>query len=168
MARETIPFSPRTGLPVVAVVIGWSQAERDEFKRIGLALPDATDAAPTDALVDTGAHRSFIPEDYVERLGLAPIGEGIVQQSLGGAIVVPFYAARIEIITRSGLTWQRHGLAPTIQVGVIPSNHGAARVLPMPIVGRDVLATCVFRYDGPARTLEFDSAPKRPRRKPKA
>lgn len=166
MAREIVPFSPRTGLPVVTVVIGWSQAERDEMARLGLPMPEQIDATPTDALVDTGAHRSFIPEDYVRRLNLTATGEGVVQQSLGGAITVPFYAARLELITRSGTTWQRHGLAPTVQVGVLPSNHGGSRVLPMPIIGRDVLATCVFVYNGAKRTLQFETPPAR-RRKPR-
>ena len=74
-------------------------------------------------------------------------------------------AARLAIITRTKLRWNTHALAPTLEGGVLPSNGGGTRVLPMPIIGRDVLDTCVFRYNGPAQTLEFDSSPSGSKRK---
>lgn len=165
MAREVIPFSQRTNLPVLTVVIGWSRAELAECRRLGITIPEVTQSAPTDALLDTGAHRSFIPAQIAARLGLTPVGERPVYQALGTAVMVPLFAARIEIITRDGLTWRTHALAPTLEVGVVPDGGGQTRVLPMPIIGRDVLNTCVFTYNGPKRCIEFDSKPKRARAK---
>ena len=168
MAREKIPFQSKTRLPVVVVEIGWSQAEEDELTRHGVPLPPEGErrSLPMDALVDSGSHRSFIPEEIAVRLRLARVGEGPVTQSLGGRIVVPFYAARLTLVPRQGIKWQQSfGLAPTIQVGVLPSNGDRTRVLPMPIIGRDVLDTCVFRYNGPGQVIEFEPQVSRPKKK---
>lgn len=78
-------------------------------------------------------------------------------QSLGGQQVVPFYAARLTIVSREGVNWLKPiALAPTIQAGVLPSNGLGSRVLPMPIIGRDVLDLCFFRYHGRERWIEFE------------
>jgi hypothetical protein len=160
MPWETRSFEGRDQLPVVTIVVGWTDKERRLFMRLGRALTEFQDTPPTDALVDTGSYRTFVPESFVRRLGLLHASKGVVRQALGATDIVEFYAARIQIVTRSGLKWKQHAVMPSLPVGVLPTRGDPSRTLAMPILGRDALAACVLKYDGPNRQLSIQTAPR--------
>lgn len=159
MALERFPFSARTGLPCISISVGISEAERRALSQSGLPTPALVWTNPVDALLDTGAHRSFIPESFVKLLTLIPTGSTMVHQPLAGATPVQLFAVGIQVLRRrtDGLGWSPGELlAPTVQVGLLPTIHGhRSRTFPMPIIGRDVLNHLRFTYDGPERFVEF-------------
>lgn len=155
--KNWIPFA-RHGVPELDVVVGISEVELRILKKLGVSIPETTETAPTSALLDTGAHRSFVPQEFVDRLRLLPCGQSEIHTPITGAVIVDLYALSLRVMVRGpgAAGWQGEGLVGTVQVGVIPTNtSGRGRAFPKPIIGRDVLSTCRFEYDGPGQRLEF-------------
>lgn len=161
MGREFIPFLKQkhgSNIPVVTILIGMSWAEERALRMAGLdfELPEPIEV---DALLDTGAHRSFVPREYVNRLGLFPMDQTPVSQPLAQTTMVDLYAISIKLVVgnpRGDPGWRTVGLAPTVQAGVLPDRgNDGPRNFPMPIVGRDVLAKCTFTYHGVEERIEL-------------
>ena len=158
MPRVSIPFlETRHGgsLPVMQIRIGVSDAEVSALREIGESVPEP-DPIEADALVDTGAMRTFVPAEYVRRLGLISRGRALVAQPLSEAVGVSLFDVSITLIARDRSGWRTVVLAPTVQAGVLPDRPSGPRRFPMPILGRDVLGRCSFLYNGPRTLIEFD------------
>lgn len=92
----------------------------------------------TDALIDTGAQRTIIDPEVVERVGLSKIDETTLIR-VGSETRADVYAASLQF-PRSGLS--------TVEMIAVPCCK-----LPQPLfrclIGRDVLSRWIFQYDGP-------------------
>lgn len=93
----------------------------------------------TDALIDTGAQRTILVPEVVQRVGLSKIDETTLIR-VGGNVKAGVYAASLQF-PQSGLS--------TIEMIAVPCCD-----VPQPLfrclIGRDVLSRWVFTYDGPA------------------
>jgi predicted aspartyl protease len=75
--------------------------------RVNLRLANPIDSsreAPLEALVDTGAVFSFIPADFLDRLGIAPIERATFQLGDGRRIERPVGEARFLYDGKQGVT----------------------------------------------------------------
>ena len=93
----------------------------------------------TDALIDTGAQRTILVPEVVQRVGLSKIDETMLTR-VGGQVKAEVYAASLQF-AQSGLS--------TIEMIAVPCCE-----VPQPLfrclIGRDVLSRWLFAYDGPA------------------
>lgn len=159
MDRYSIPFSSDNA-PTIDIKIGWSMSA---LKRMlnsngpGFELTDPE--IYSDALIDTGAHRSFITHRHVEAYDLKPTGFATVHSPLSGSdpIDVLLFPVSIRLMRKTAAGWRLIGLASDIEAGLLPSADNTGK----PIIGRDVLSICTFIYDGPRSLLTLHLDDKR-------
>ncbi|MBX9584105.1 MAG: hypothetical protein K2X87_27715 [Gemmataceae bacterium] len=118
------------------------------LRQAGQAIPQPVDV---DALIDPGAERTCVDPAVVARVGLplyafnfssAPGTAQPVVPALGG---VGTHTAGVTILHPTGVASQ--GLVvPELVVRTLPLRSLGLDAL----IGRDILARCVFGYDGPA------------------
>jgi hypothetical protein len=101
----------------------------------------------TDALLDTGAQRTVLALEAVQKAGLSKINE-IDLQVVGGMVRADVYLASLQF-PRSGLT-----TIEVIEVSCCASPH-FLHPLYRCLLGRDVLSRWVLTYDGPAGTWQI-------------
>jgi predicted aspartyl protease len=101
----------------------------------------------TDALIDTGAQRTILAPEAVQRVGLSKIDETALIR-VGGEVKADVYAASLQ--------FPHCGFA-AIEMIAVPCCE-----LPHPLfrclIGRDVLARWIFTYDGPAGAWQISEA----------
>lgn len=95
----------------------------------------------TDALIDTGAQRTVVAPEAVERIGLSKVNEAELRV-VGGIKKADVYVASLQF-PRCGL-----GTIEVIEVSCCELPHPLYRCL----IGRDVLSRWVFTYEGPVGT----------------
>jgi len=93
----------------------------------------------TDALIDTGAQRTVLSPEAVERIGLPKVNETELRV-VGTIVKADVYVASLQF-PRCGL-----GAIDVMEVSCCELPHPRYRCL----IGRDVLSRWVFTYDGPA------------------
>ena len=98
----------------------------------------------TDALIDTGAQRTVLSPEAVEKVGLSKIDETTLIR-VGGTVKVDVYAASLQF-PYSGLS-----AIEMIAVPCCELVHPLFRCL----LGRDVLSRWIFTYDGPVGTWQI-------------
>ena len=159
MRPDPIPFLKPDGRPLIEIVVGLSSAVAKAHREIGRPHQgEKTVLSPVSALIDTGSDRTYVPKEYVKRLGLSSVGVTRVWQPMTGSTTVELFVVSVNVMRKMARNrpWEEFVLVPTLEVGVLPANHeGATRQHPMPIVGRDVLSECAFFYDGPKQCVEF-------------
>lgn len=92
----------------------------------------------TDALIDTGAQRTLLVPEVVQKVGLSKIDETTLLR-VGGKVTVGVYAASLQF---------PHSNFSAIEMIAVPCcdlGHPLFRCL----IGRDVLARWNFTYNGP-------------------
>jgi hypothetical protein len=99
----------------------------------------------TDALIDTGAQRTILVPEAVQRVGLSKVDETNLIR-VGGEIRANVYVASLQF-PHSGLS-----AIEVIEVPCCELPHPLFRCL----LGRDVLSRWVLYYDGPAGTWHID------------
>lgn len=104
-----------------------------------------------EALIDTGAVRSFIDEMTVTQLGLSPTGETTVMSPLGSMVDVLLFPVSFRLVV--GKPVREIAFAKEVEAALLPGTAAGWHHL---IVGRDVLNACKFSYDGPAKSIAFD------------
>jgi predicted aspartyl protease len=102
-----------------------------------LSLP-ATRFTETDALIDTGAQRTVLSPEAVQKAGLSKINEADLR-GVGGIIKAGVYVASLQF-PRCGLS-----TIEVIEVSCCELPH----ILYHCLLGRDVLSRWIFKYDGP-------------------
>ena len=109
-----------------------------------LDAPSVTDesAPPTDpvvgwALIDTGATVTCIDQKAAQKAGLRIVGTGPVASATHSNEVVPIFAA--QLIFEGLKSWDA-----TTAYGANLEPSGL-----IALIGRDVLAGCMFVYNGP-------------------
>lgn len=121
-----------------------------------LSLRQARQAIPqpviVDALIDTGAESCCVDPSIVAQLGLPLYAFGLSAApgtaappipALGGATVGTFHTAGLAIVHPAG---QPDLVVPNIVVQTLPLVAFGIEA----VIGRDVLASCVLVYNGPA------------------
>lgn len=129
--------------PIVTIRVGVSEYAESALRRGNRAVPEAV---PARALIDTGSGRSLLRERLAHALALTPVGR--VEFDTPGSTDVPAleYYARFWV-DRSTSFESKVLAAP------LPSGNLEA------VIGRDILALGVLRYDGPGRKFSFDFGP---------
>ena len=98
----------------------------------------------TDALIDTGAQRTILAPEAVQRVGLSKIDVTTLIR-VGGEVKADVYVASLQF-PHTGFT--------AIEVIEVPCCE-----LPQPLfrclLGRDVLSRWIFTYDGPVGTWQI-------------
>jgi predicted aspartyl protease len=119
------------GHPILNPTTGPSSAPQ----RSGLRFTE------TDALIDTGAQRTVLAPEAVERVGLSKINEAELRV-VGTIVKADVYVASLQF-PRCGLR-----TIEVIEVSCCELPHPLYRCL----LGRDVLSRWIFHYDGPVGT----------------
>jgi predicted aspartyl protease len=99
----------------------------------------------TDALIDTGAQRTILAPEAVQKIGLSKVDETNLIR-VGGEIRANVYVASLQF-PHSGLS-----AIEVIEVPCCELPHPLFRCL----LGRDVLSRWVLHYDGPVGTWYID------------
>lgn len=97
----------------------------------------------TDALIDTGAQRTILAPEAVQKVGLSKIDETTLIR-VGGEVRVEVYAASLQF---------PHSGFGAIEMIAVPCSE--LPPLFKCLVGRDVLSRWIFTYDGPAGGWEL-------------
>jgi predicted aspartyl protease len=96
------------------------------------------------ALIDTGAQRTVLSPDAVQRVGLSKINEATLLRA-GGFVNAGVYVASMQF--------------PRCPFGTIAVMEVSSCELPHPLIqcllGRDVLSRWIFTYDGPMGGLKI-------------
>ncbi|MBL8230603.1 MAG: aspartyl protease family protein [Bryobacterales bacterium] len=136
MPHLTLPIS--TSGPVVDVVISVSSARREALIAANMPVPQPV---PIRALVDTGASGTCIDAGVMRSLQLSPTGAiPIHTPSTGGQ---PHQANTFDInltLCHPQLTMTKQNIPVTEAHLAVQGIHG--------LIGRDVLRSCLFVYDG--------------------
>jgi hypothetical protein len=105
-------------------------------------------SAPISALapIDTGASRTVVRDDLIQRLGLQPTGSAFVATPSSAPAPYPEYIVRLEIPSATAFD---------IRVIAIPLHDPAVQCL----IGRDILRQFVLVYNGPAGSCSLAILP---------
>jgi len=125
--------------PILSVEISIPSALASALTKENKPTPNPTTGW---ALIDTGATRSCVDDDVIRKLGVNPIGAGDIHNS-GGKQSVNFFPAHFRF---PGVPLPE--IEFTSAIGV---NISAQKVNNQPIIallGRDILRSCVFIYNG--------------------
>ena len=123
-------------VPVIAVEIGVPSAITKSLTKAGKPVPAPVAGM---ALIDTGASQSCVHSDAIAGLGVSPVGSGNVGTPSGQGSHYK-YPARLNF-TDMGFTIE---FSSAIGVDLTGQLGGNMVVL----VGRDILARCLFIYNG--------------------
>jgi hypothetical protein len=146
---------PVSDKPLVDLYVMMGATDRESRREDGLPVPGALLVT---ALVDSGADRSHVDLDVLERLGLSSVGDvELFTASTGGvSITMSLYAV--------DLSFAGDNPGPFVEdLKVIGSIFLDGLKVQM-LLGRDILDNCLLVYDGPHRrfTLAYDAPESRP------
>jgi hypothetical protein len=119
--------------PLVELLVAVSVPEEDRLAALGRVAPAPVRIV---ALVDTGASISAIPEGVVATLGLDQRDVKVVEGYDGAVRRHPAYDVRF-VSTQGGVAMKVRPIAIADTDRPVES-----------VIGRDVLAQCLLRYDG--------------------
>lgn len=102
----------------------------------------------TDALIDTGAQRTVLAPEAIQRVGLSKINEADLRV-VGGVVRAGVYVASLQFPYCNGF-----GAIEVIEVSCCELPHPLYRCL----LGRDVLSRWILNYDGPAGTWQISES----------
>jgi hypothetical protein len=133
------PRLTETG-PVLPIRVGVSEAEEAALRRARRTVPETI---PARALIDTGSGRSIIQRGLARRLGLTPVGVVEFDTPSSTDVSAVEYYARF---------WFDSAAAVESKVMEAPLPVPSVRA----IIGRDILALGVLRYDGKGRRFSLE------------
>ncbi len=134
---------------MVEVVVGLA---RSDVQRLRQALQPIPQARKLRALIDTGAQVTYLDPSVVGALTLPWSTLGLANMPAAvGMIPTTFHRASVVIEHSSG-NKRRHLVAGELLVCELPLGLLGYEA----VVGRDILDTLRFLYDGPARTFSLD------------
>jgi hypothetical protein len=144
-----IPFTPADGLRVqVQITLGRPEILRR--RQAGLPIPQPHTAT---ALIDTGAERTCIDPSIVPRLSLPVVNPGFVSAPGAGTGPAIFGGATFGFTYEAGLVILHPVTKPPSSLVIHElevETLSLAQFGIEAVIGRDVLASCVLLYDGPA------------------
>ena len=140
--------SDHWGKLVVNLYVGVGLDKSESLRELGMPTPVAR---PLLALVDTGASRTVVEEDYLKILGLLPLTEEDVHTASTGSSPLKLNVYAIELFLAEEVTGT---LARNLPVFAAADLSGLGVQM---LLGRDVLSRVMLIYNGPDRvfSLEF-------------
>jgi hypothetical protein len=118
-----------------------SVARINALKAAGQPLPDAQKVR---ALIDTGASITGVDPTVLAALGISQTGEAEIHTPSTGGTPVKFPTYDVAIGIYEGRPGTGHFISETIQVTATDLSRHGFQVL----IGTDVLASCLFHYNG--------------------
>jgi hypothetical protein len=136
MPHLTLPLSP--GGCVLDLFVGVSTPRADALRKAGRPIPNPVQLK---AIIDTGASSTLVCSNAIAPLGLMPTGTIPIHtpSTAGSAAVCAQYD--VMLVVYHPKTSLVLGTVP-----VIANNLAGTGV--QALIGRDVLAGCLFVYDG--------------------
>jgi len=133
--------------PVIITFISVSRISREIMLAQGKAVPNSVQLR---ALVDTGATYTCIDSSVVARLNLVRTGTMGVLTPTTGAIpqLLPQYDVDLQFVSPTSQV-----LPPLEDVSVLEAALSAQGI--QALIGRDILARCLFVFDGPANSFSL-------------
>lgn len=126
------------GGPLIDVLVGVSSPRRDALIKAGYPVPQQVNMR---ALIDSGASCTCVDPSIIEQLGVTPSGSTQIHTpSTSGAPVTCNQYDIGLILVHPKITYTFHALA-VIETKLASQGIHA-------LLGRDVLAECLFIYDG--------------------
>lgn len=133
---------------VIGVLIGVSANRRKALTRVGLPVPDPV---PVRVQIDTGSFVTVLMPSVYRSLGITSFGT-ILIRTPSTRRGTPCEAEQFDVSVSlvSGTTLAEFG-----SVYAIASEDFQEAEPIQGLIGRDVLARCVFNYSGPHRSFEL-------------
>ncbi len=138
MPHLTLPISALG--PTLDVRIGVSQPRAQALGAAGQPVPSPLNAH---VLIDTGASCTCIDAAILAALKLPPSGSAFVSTPSTG--IAPHIANQFDVSLTlyHPALFRWWGAVPVVEAVLAPQGIGG-------LIGRDILAYCLFMYDGPA------------------
>lgn len=131
---------------LVTIQIGVDQAQRQQILRSGRVIPQPVKLK---ALIDIGADCCCVDPAAIASLGLLLRGPQFANVPASGGLALAIEReAALRIVHPSGDP-ARDFVEPLVPLVELPLGLRGYKAL----LGRDLLARCRFRYDGPAGTF---------------
>ena len=134
------------GRPLLPVVIGVSQPLIFGLANAGRRIPKPIDCV---FLIDTGAEDSYVNRLVLDQLRLNPTNVVQVQTGIPGS--QPFQFDQYEVKLRIATTVLGQTDFVLEAMSIICGDFGAQGI--DGLIGRDLLANCMARFDGPGQTF---------------
>ena len=140
-----------SGRPIVHLYVGVGLAKSESLRERGMPRPVARLLS---ALVDTGASRTVVEEEWLKGLGLSSLMEEDVYTASSGGVPDKRGVYAIELSLAEAMTGT---LARDLLVVAASDLSGLGVQM---LLGRDILSRLVLTYNGPGRdfSLEFAEA----------
>jgi hypothetical protein len=133
----TIAVDPIRG-PIIKLFVCVSGPRASVLQKSGIACPQPV---LVDFLVDTGASSTVVDEQAIAPLGLTPTGQTQVHTPTTGAGVETRFLYDVGLAIYHADHTRIFESHPVIATDFSAQNIGG-------LLGRDVLASCLFHYDG--------------------
>ena len=126
------------GGPLIDLLVSVSSPRRDALTKAGLPVPNPVSLR---ALIDTGASGTCIDPTIIQQLGMPPSGSTLIHTPSTSGAPHPCNQYDVSLIfVHPKITFTFHAL-PVVETSL--ASQGIQGLL-----GRDVLAECLFIYDG--------------------
>lgn len=137
MPHLTLPIT--AGGPLLELAIGVSNSRQQALKKAGKKVPTAVRLR---GLVDTGASCTCVDPDCIASLGLSPTGQApMLTPSTDGTPKMTYQYDVSVVLLHPGLS-RVFGDIPIAEARNLRQQNIDV------LIGRDVLAECLFVYDG--------------------
>jgi hypothetical protein len=134
---------------LVDLLVGLSAATIHALRTAGRPVPSPL---PVRALIDTGADMTCVDRNVLQGLPLAWGGMALANvPTHGGITIAAQHEVTLTIVHPSGNP-SDDLIEPNLYVLELPLASLGFQAL----IGRDVLARCCFRYDGPASQFDLE------------
>ena len=143
----TLPLS--TGGPILDAAVLVSPARQAALEVAGSPVPPLVRVR---ALLDTGASCSAVEQDVLDSLGLSPTGEAEILTPSTGRIPQKTFTYDVCIGIFAGRPGDLHFVSSTVQVTAADLYAGQGIHM---LIGRDILANCIFSYNGADAIFTF-------------
>ena len=133
---------------LVNVAVGVAEARRQLLQRLNLPVPAPSKVC---ALLDPGSHVTLVDEQALPQLGITSYVQLPLLSSASGLVVnwLPVYYLSVTLLDNADrplMYW------PQVDVyGTTYQTNSMERA----VFGRDLLADCVFHYDGKAGSFSL-------------
>ena len=129
--------------PVIDLVVMASQPRADALKSAGLPIPTPVALR---CLIDTGASGTCFDAAAIAPLGLSPTGTTPISTPSTGAVPHQCESYDVSVLFYHPDNSRYFGTLPVIAI-----DFSAQRI--DGLIGRDILASCLFVYDGGAQSF---------------
>ena len=144
MPHVTLPISASG--PVVDLVIGVSLPRARALRAAKQPIPSPV---KIQGLIDTGASGTCVDPACIARLGLVPTGQAIIHTPSTGDRPHPCAQYDVSIVLLHPGVTLTIPVVPVIEAALSRTQGFQA------LIGRDVLARCLFVYDGASETFSL-------------